>query len=280
MRIDAHLHFWRPSCNFDNRPIADNAFYRRDFLPADVMPDLDACNIDGAILVQTAPQVEETDWLIEVAVDEPRMLGVTAWVDLDAGPCDFGALRARPKVVGIRAQLRRVADASFVTRPTVVANLAAALRSGLNVTILAESRHYGAVADTLARLPDGPVSVNHLGLPFADVDREAWRRAMRTFQGRKDLFMQLSGLPFLNGDRWRDPASLSLLDEALDLFGPERLLFASDYPMLLRFATYREWVSAVEDFFARRRLRADEIADIFGANALRANPLIQIGRVS
>jgi L-fuconolactonase len=280
MRIDAHLHFWRPSCNFDNRPIADNAFYRRDFLPADVMPDLDACSIDGAILVQTAPQVEETDWLIELAVDEPRMLGVTAWVDLDAGPCDFDALRARPKVVGIRAQLRRIADASFVTRPTVVANLAAALRAGLNVTILAESRHYVAVADTLARLPDGPVSVNHLGLPFPDVDREAWRRAMRTFQGRKDLFMQLSGLPFLTGDRWRDPASLSLLDEALDLFGPERLLFASDYPMLLRFATYREWVSAVEDFFARRRLRADEIAAIFGANALRANPLIQIGRVS
>jgi L-fuconolactonase len=280
MRIDAHLHFWRPSCNFDNRPIADNAFYRRDFLPADVMPDLDACGIDGAILVQTAPQVEETDWLLDLAVDESRIVGVTAWVDLDGGPRDFDALRRRPKVVGIRAQLRRIADASFVTRPAVVANLTAALRAGLNVTILAEARHYAAVADTLARLPDGPVSVNHLGLPFPGVDREAWRAAMQTFAGRDDLYVQLSGVPFVNGDRWREPESLSLLDEALDIFGPQRLLFASDYPMLLRFATYREWVHAVEDFFARRRLRADEISAIFGGNACRANPLIQVRRES
>jgi L-fuconolactonase len=244
------------------------------------MPDLDACAIDGAILVQTAPQVEETDWLIDLAANEPRILGVTAWVDLDAGPCDFAALRGKRKVVGIRAQLRRIADASFVTRPAVVANLAAALRAGLNVTILAEARHYTAVADTLARLPDGPVTVNHLGLPFPDVDRNTWRSAMRALAARDGLYMQLSGVPFVNGDRWREPASLSLLDEALDVFGPQRLLFASDYPMLLRFATYREWVDAVEEFFARRRLHADETAAIFGGNALRANPLMQVRRDS
>jgi len=124
MRIDAHLHFWRPACNFDNRPIADNAFYRRDFLPADVMPDLDACGIDGAILVQTCPQVEETEWLLELVAGEDRIVGVTAWVNLDGPAVDFDALRARPKVIGIRAQLRRVADPAFVTRPNVVANLA------------------------------------------------------------------------------------------------------------------------------------------------------------
>jgi len=64
MRIDAHLHFWKPECGFDNRPIADQAAYRRDFLPADVLPELDACRIDGAILVQTAPQTEESDWCV------------------------------------------------------------------------------------------------------------------------------------------------------------------------------------------------------------------------
>jgi len=171
MRIDAHLHFWKPACGFDNRPIADNAAYRRDFMPDDVLPDLDACGIDGAILVQTAPQTAETDWLIDLASTERRVWGVTAWVDLAGGSCDYAALLERPIVVGIRAQLRRIADDAFVTRPTVVANLRAALRAGLNVTILAEARHYRNVGEALSRLPPGPVTINHLALPFPAVDR-------------------------------------------------------------------------------------------------------------
>ena len=275
MRIDAHLHFWRPSCNFDNRPIADNAFYRRDFLPADVMPDLDACGIDGAILVQTCPQGEESDWLLDLAAGEPRMAGVTAWVDLDAAPVDFAALRAKPKVIGIRAQLRRVADSSFVTRPGVVANLGAALKAGLNVTVLAEPRHYEHLLPVLDRLPPGPVTLNHLGLPFPGTDRTVWRDAMRNFARRPELYVQLSGVPFLYGERWREePAALSLLDEAFDIFGAHRLIFASDYPMLLRFATYADWVHAVEAFVARRNLAPDEADALFAGNALRANPLL------
>jgi len=273
MRIDAHLHFWRPSCNFDNRPIADNAFYRRDFLPADVMPELDTCGIDGAILVQTCPQVAETEWLLELAAGEPRIAGVTAWVDLDGPPCDFAALRGKPKVIGIRAQLRRVADPAFVARPNVIANLGAALHAGLNVTVLAEVRHYEHLLPVLDRLPPGPITLNHLGLPFPGTDRAAWRDAMRNFARRPALYVQLSGVPFLYGERWReDPAALWLLDEALDIFGARRLLFASDYPMLLRFATYTDWVRAVEDFVARRGLPRDDVDAIFAGNALRANP--------
>jgi L-fuconolactonase len=276
MRIDAHLHFWKPACGFDNRPIADNAAYRRDFLPDDVAPDLDACGIDGVILVQTAPQTAETDWLIDLAQKERRVWGVTAWVDLAAGPRDYDALLARPKVVGIRAQLRRVADDAFVAKPGVVANLAAALRAGLNVTLLAESRHYRHVGDVLGRLPPGPVTINHLGLPFPTVDTASWRAAIRTFSQRPETYVQLSGVPFLFQGRWREARARALLDDVFDLCGPQRLMFASDYPMLLRFATYGEWVHAVEAFITSRRLPATEIDAIFSGNAMRANPRLRV----
>jgi L-fuconolactonase len=276
MRLDAHLHFWKPSCGFDNRPIADHAAYRRDFLPADVTPALDASGIDGVVLVQSAPQVEETDWCVDLARDEPRIWGVTAWVDLTAPDCDFAALLARPKVVGIRAQLRRIADAQFVTRHEVVANLGAALRAGLNVTILAEARHYAPVLSVLERLPPGPVTLNHLGLPFPDVDRDTWRAAMRAFARRPSLYVQLSGLPFLHGERWREADAQSLLAEALAIFGPERLMFASDWPMLLRFASYTEWVRAVEAFLDREGLDAAARDAIFGGNARRAHPRLAV----
>jgi L-fuconolactonase len=276
MRVDAHLHFWQPACGFDNRPIADNAFYRRDFMPVDVMPELNANGIDGAILVQTAPQTAETDWLLELAADEPRVWGVTAWVDLDGPQCDYPALLARPKVVGIRAQLRRVADAAFVARPDVVANLAAALEAGLNVTVLAEARHYPHLKRVLAQLPPGPVTINHLALPFPDADRTQWRDALHAFVCRTELYMQFSGLPFLFGHRWREAEARSRLDDVLEIFGPRRLLFASDYPMLLRFATYTEWVRAVEAYLDQREVAASDVAAIFAGNALRANPRLRV----
>jgi L-fuconolactonase len=272
MRIDAHLHFWRPSCGFDNRPVADHAAYRRDFLPEHVAPDLAAGGIDGAILVQTCPQVAETQWLLALCADDERILGVTAWVDLAVPGCDYGPLLAQPKVVGVRAQLRRIADASFVTQPAVVANLAAALRAELNVTVLAEARHYGPVQDALARLPDGPVTINHLGLPFPDVDRATWRSAMRALARRPQTYVQLSGLPFLYGDRWREADAQSVLDDALDILGPGRLMFASDWPMMLRFATYADWVGAVEAFCDRQQLAPGDRDAIFAGNVRQATP--------
>ena len=275
MRIDAHLHYWELARGFDNRPVADHEAYRRDFLPEHVAPELDASGIDGVILVQTCPQVEETDWLIDVAQHDARVLGITAWVDLDSPEVDFDALCAKPKVVGIRAQLRRIADAAFIERRSVVGNLARALARGLNVTILSEARHYPHVARTLDKLPDGPVTINHLGLPFPDAPRNAWQTALQAFVARDRLFVQLSGLPFLYGGAWRTPAADALLDEAFELVGVQRLMFASDWPMLTRFATYGEWVRRVERLLDDRDASPGDRQAIFAGNAMHANPRLQ-----
>jgi L-fuconolactonase len=272
MRIDAHIHFWRPRCGFDNRPIADHEAYRRDFLPADVDEELARCAIDRVILVQTCPQAEETAWLLDLAQGSERIAGVTGWVDLDDPRCDFAPLLAQRKLVGIRAQLRRIADPAFVARPQVLHNLGAALRAGLGVTILAEPRHYAHVARALDALPPGPITLNHLGLRFAATDAAHWRNAMRRFARRDDCFVQLSGLPFLYGERWRDAAALAVLDEALDILGPSRLVFASDWPMLVRFASYADWVHTVDDFLLRRALARHDADAIFAGNVRRANP--------
>lgn len=276
MRIDAHLHFWQPACRFDNRPIADHAFYRRDFMPDDVRPALDACGIDGVVLVQTAPQTAESDWCIDLARHDARIVGVTAWVDLDGPPVDFEALAARPKVVGLRAQLRRVADTDFVARPRVVAHLAAALRAGLGVTILAEQRHYAVVARVLDTLPAGPVVVNHLGLPFPEVDTDRWRAFLRRLAARPETFAQFSGIPFCFGEPWRESAARTRMDDALRILGPQRLLYASDWPMLLRFASYEEWFGAAWDHLAEQHLSPQDMAAIFGGNALSAHPRLVV----
>jgi L-fuconolactonase len=276
MRIDAHIHFWRTRCGFDNRPIVDHAAYRRDFMPADVEDDLACCAIDAVILVQTCPQVEETAWLLDLAQDSERIAGITGWVDLDDPRCDFSPLLAQRKLVGIRAQLRRIADPAFIERPQVLRNLAAALRAGLGVTILAEPRHYAYVARALDALPPGPITLNHLGLRFPDTGANHWRAAMREFARRDDCFVQLSGLPFLYGERWRNGDALGVLDEAFDILGPSRLVFASDWPMLVRFASYPGWVRAVDDFLVRRAAARHDVDAIFAGNVRRANPRLSL----
>jgi L-fuconolactonase len=277
MRIDAHIHFWRTECGFDNRPIADHEAYRRDFMPADVERELVDCGIDAVVLVQTCPQVEETSWILDLAETDARIIGVTGWVDLDEVNCDFASLLGRRKLIAIRAQLRRIADSAFVTRPVVLRNLGRALDAGLGVTVLAEQRHYRPVLQALDSLPQGPVTLNHLAMRFPDVGHDEWRAAMRRFRARPQSFLQLSGLPFLFGTKWRDSEARRVLDDALDILGPERLLFASDWPMMLRFATYTDWVRAVEAFVTSRGLGGAEQAAIFGGNVLRANPRLAAG---
>ena len=280
MRIDAHVHFWDPACGFDNRPIADHPAYRRTFLPADIDADLERSTIDAMLLVQTCPQVAETQWLLDLARHDTRIVGVTGWVDLDDPRCDFAPLLAQPKIVGIRAQLRRIADAAFIERPQVLRNLGAALRAGLGVTILAEPRHYANVARALDALPSGPITLNHLGLRFADTDSTRWRAAMRGFARRDALFVQLSGLPFLYGERWRDDDARKLLDEAFDILGASRLMFASDWPMLVRFASYPDWVQAVDAFLLSRGATRDEVDTIFEGNVRRANPRLSLSSLN
>jgi L-fuconolactonase len=99
---------------------------------------------------------------------------------------------------------------------------------------------------------------------------------MRTFARRADFNVQLSGLPFLYGDAWQQDHARALLDDALAIFGPDRLMFASDWPMMLRFATYEAWVHAVEAFMAKRGLSSRQQEAILAENVRRANPRMQI----
>jgi L-fuconolactonase len=272
VRIDAHIHFWRPDCGFDNKPIADHPAYRRNFLPADIEAELAQCGIDRVVLVQAAPQVEETAWMLDLARRHPVIAGVVGWVDLDATAIDFAALCAQRGLVGIRAQLRRIADPAFVLRPRVLHNLRRALDSGLGVTLLAEQRHYEAVERALHALPAGPLTFNHLGMRSAEVDALQWRRLMRAIVERPATYVQLSGLPFLHREHWREPPARAILDEAYEAVGPARLVFASDWPMLVRFGTYAEWVRAVEALLDAHHAGSAERDQVFRANAMAAHP--------
>ena len=95
---------------------------------------------------------------------------------------------------------------------------------------------------------------------------------MRSIVERPATYLQLSGLPFLHGEHWREPPARAILDEAYGIVGPGRLVFASDWPMLVRFATYTDWLRAAEALLHAHGASAAESDAVFCHNAMAAHP--------
>ncbi len=141
--------------------------------------------------------------------------------------------------------------------------------------MLAEQRHYAYVARRARRsCPPGPITLNHLGMPFPDVDRDAWRAAMRRFaRAAARRTCSSPACRSCSASAGATPTRARVLDDAFDIFGPQRLLFASDWPMLLRFATLRRLGARGRALRAPRgTVAADDRTPSSRGNALRANP--------
>jgi len=282
MIIDGHAHLWQPSQGFDIKPVRDHAAFRRDFLIPELIRWCDLCGIDRVVITQSAPQEAETEFLLATCRDEPRIAGVTGWVDL-AAP-DVGLVLDRlmeePKFVGIRAQLRRVADDSFIERPEVRHGLAAVAARGLSVVLLAEARHLSGCLRLLEAEPALSAVLNHGGMPdLVNGDIASWRKAMTDYARRTSAAVQLSGFVTLAGPGWT-PALLELvIAHLLDCFGPDRLMFASDWPMTDLHASYQRWWEVFNVTIDHYGLSSSERASVYGAVARRVHALDAPGRL-
>ena len=265
--FDAHVHFWMPARGFDIKPVADSAFYRQDFMPDQLLPVLKKYGVEGVQLVQSAPDFAETCFMADIAASCPVVRGVTGWVDLDESRVDVEALQAVARLDSVRLQLRRHADLAYASRPRVIANMRRLLEAGLRVTLLAEQKHYPALKVALDALPDLPMVINHCGMPGFMTAWTGWSEAIELFSRRKHMFMQFSGIPANFGENWKGPVAVNSMKWVLKCFGYQRLVFASDWPMLLPFCDYGTWFDAAKDFFKNEGLTGHAVEAIFCRNA-------------
>lgn len=267
-RIDAHCHFWR----LDRRdygwldgaggPLAP---IRRDFAPSDYPGDA------RLIVVQAAPTLAETDYLLSLARSDRRIAGVVGWVGLDE-PGAAAALRERarnPMFRGVRPMLQDIAEADWIlTRPRADA-IAALTELGLRFDALVLERHLPALARFVRDNPDLPIVIDHAAKPQPG-DRMAWTEGMKSLAAIPHVHCKLSGLvtELAPGQR-RDPllALRAIFAPLLDWFGPDRLLWGSDWPVVTLAASYADWCALTDDLL--RDLTGAERAAILGGNATR-----------
>jgi L-fuconolactonase len=273
MRIDAHHHLWR----YDAAAfgwIDPASAIARDFATTDLRAGLDAAGIDGAIAVQARQCAEETDFLLDAAKRFDRIVGVVGWVDLRAP--DIDALldaRTDPLIVGYRHVVQDEADPDFLLGDAFVHGVRESVRRGLTYDLLVNHAQLATVPAFLNRVGPGRFVLDHAAKPdIAHGGWQPWADDLMAIARRPDVWCKVSGLATEADHRhWRPKDMERYLDHIFAAFGPERLIWGSDWPVCLLAAAYRAVHDLIADYVARHCPDAEPA--IFGGNAARAYAL-------
>jgi len=273
VRIDAHHHFWTYGPGRFTWLKPEWTVVARDFTPADFAEPLRAAGIDGTVLVQNFRTWEETTGMAELARDRDWIRGVVGWFPFkDPRIEDFldEAQSRSAKLRGGREILQGSAPGEFLGHPDFVRGVAALGRRGLAYDLLINEPQLPAATALVDALPGVTFILDHLGKPdVAAQDPATWEPAFRDLARRDQVYCKLSGLPFEG--KWHDWTADQIrhyVEVALDCFGPNRLMFGSDWPVCLLATPYDRWVRTVEDFLAP--LAPGERDEIWAGTAVRA----------
>jgi L-fuconolactonase len=267
-RVDAHHHLWDLSVR--DQPWIDDALaaIRRTFTVSDLAAVARPAGVEATVLVQTVTVADETPELL--AIDDPLIAGVVGWIDLTAPDAADRLAELRcDRLVGIRHQVQGEPDPRWLCRPDVRAGLAAVAREGLVYDLLTIPEQLPAAIDTVRALPELRFVVDHLSKPpIATGEVEPWAAHMRALAAHENVACKLSGMVTeADWAAWTVDDLRPYAEVVLDAFGPERVLFGSDWPVCLLAASYAEVIEAADLLVAG--LSAAEREQVLGGTARR-----------
>jgi L-fuconolactonase len=272
--IDAHQHFWDPSrAAYPWMDAPALGPIRRRFAPADLRPLLDAEGIDGCVFVQCRHDEDETAEQLAATRIHPWILGVVGWTDLEAPDVDsrIARLRALPggdRLVGLRHIVHDEADEAWLARPAVLDGLRRVAAAGLAYDLLVRTRELPAAIAAARAVPEGRFILDHAAKPPIARGWDAvWAQRVTTIAREPNVFCKLSGLATeAPWGRWTQDDLAPACRHLIDVFGPGRLIYGSDWPVCLLSASYSRVKAAFDH--AISGLSSDEGAAIRGGNAI------------
>lgn len=270
MRIDAHHHVWNLARGDYGWLTPALGPIHRDFTTDDIAPLIARHEIGRTILVQAAPTESETQFLLDIAKETDFVAGVVGWSDFDApdAPARIARLAADPLLVGLRPMVQDIADDHWLARPELAPAFEALVTHGLVFDALLKPRHLQPMLAALTRHPELSVVVDHGAKPdLVEGDLRDWRHGIAALAAHPQVICKLSGLVTEAGPDWSLTTLRPVFDHLLASFGPQRLIWGSDWPVVTLRASYSEWFDAAQVLLAA--LPDDARAAIFGGNAQR-----------
>jgi len=270
MRIDSHQHFWR--LNAEEYPwIRPEWSIYRDFGPADLFPLLNGQGIDGCIAVQARQNERESDDLLALADANARVLGVVGWVNLAAEDVadELDRLGAHRRFVGVRHIVQDEPDDRFLLRPEFMRGVAQLAARDLCYDVLVFERQLPAAIEFVRAFPEQRFVLDHIAKPkIAVAELSPWRERIVELARSGNVACKVSGLiTEADWQRWQPSDLAPYLDVVLEAFGPERLMYGSDWPVCTLAGDYDRVYSVAAAFAAP--LSVSERAGFFGDVAAR-----------
>jgi L-fuconolactonase len=266
MIIDSHQHFWQLG-RFDYPWMSsDLGVLYRDYLPDDLAPILAQNGVDKTVLVQASNSVAETRWLLELADANPFIAGVVGWVDLMSTGIE---LSTHPKFKGVRHLVESEPGDDWLIQPAVLSGLKKLMSHGFTYDLLVHTRHLKYVPQVAETCPELKLVVDHLAKPpIAKNEINEWARAMKPVAAFPNIYCKLSGLVTeANWTSWQTEDLRPYVVEALNLFGTDRMMFGSDYPVCLLASPYDRVLESFQELL--RDLTGADRDKIFSSNAKR-----------
>lgn len=270
MIVDAHQHFWDPARGYYGWLKPGNPIHRV-FSTADLRPLLVQSGVNATILVQAAPTPGETDYMLCIARQTPWILGVVGWIDLLA-PNAAREVRRRaadPHFLGVRPMLQDLEDPDWIRQAALDPALNAIAAEGLVFDALILSHQIDAIAELAARHPLLSIVLDHGAKPkLGSADAMmAWARGIEKLAAAPNVTCKISGLLTELPPAGSRDEVIQAIDVLFDLFGPGRLLWGSDWPVLTLAADYAAWFELARAAIAARS--PDAVPAVMGDNALR-----------
>ncbi len=271
MRIDAHQHYWDPARGDYGWMPKGDAVLDRVYGPHDLAPQLAAAGVGRTVLVQAAPTVAETDYLLGLADATPSVAAVVGWVDFERASdrAELERLARQPKFRGVRPMIQDIPDDRWMLRADVQWGFEAVSALGLTFDALGFPRHLEPFLTLLKRHPGMRVVVDHCMKPkirenspsgFAD-----WAEGMERIAGETGAFCKLSALVTEDGPDWTVERLRPYSEHVLRVFGPARVMWGSDWPVCRLRAEYADWHRGAE--VLTDGLSEAERARVFGGTA-------------
>jgi L-fuconolactonase len=253
-RIDSHNHFWRYRAD-EYGWIGDGMnMLRGDFLPSDLLLNLHAAGIDGTIAVQARQTMQETEWLLQLSAAHDFVRGVVGWVPL-SDPGVKGVLERvceHRQLKGVRHVVQDEPDDEFMLRANFNNGIQQLQSFGLVYDILIFERHLPQTLQFVDRHPGQIFVIDHLAKPrIRSNELSPWRERIVELARRDNVYCKISGMVTeASWTEWKPEDLKPYFDTVLTAFGPRRLMFGSDWPVMLVASSYALWADSVRTFIS------------------------------
>ncbi len=267
MRFDSHQHFWKLANRFTDWPTSDLAPIYRDFGPDDLRPKLEQAQILGTILVQAAPSLAETDYCLAIADKIDFVEGVVGWIDFEAEDAldQMDRLASSPLLKGLRPMVQSIDEPGWLLREEFGNIFKVMIERGLSLDGLVLARQVTDLSALARRYSTLPIVIDHAGKPpIASGERDEWADDILKLAENPNVHCKLSGLWTEAGSDCSEEAIQPWLDHLLASFGPHRLIWGSDWPVLELAGHYGDWVKQCERMLSN--LNEQDRVAIFGGN--------------